>query len=113
MPDEPINVIVRSDSSGTTFVFTKHLSAISPEFEASPGTNKKPNWPVGTQHKGNEGVTAAIQTTPGSIGYVEYGYAMQTETQHGISGEQSWQFHCGQHGSRRKLLGRPSRCRKI
>lgn len=78
LPDEPINVIVRSDSSGTTFVFTKHLSAISPEFSDSPGTNKKPNWPVGTQHKGNEGVTVAIQTTPGSIGYVEYGYAMQT-----------------------------------
>lgn len=79
LPDEPIHVVVRSDSSGTTFVFTKHLSAISPEFAASPGTNKKPNWPVGTGAKGNEGVTAAIMTTPGSIGYVEFGYAMQTK----------------------------------
>ena len=34
-----------------------------------------PNWPVGTQSKGNEGVTASIMTTPGSIGYIEYGYA--------------------------------------
>ena len=34
-----------------------------------------PNWPVGTRSKGNEGVTAAIKTTPNSIGYVEYGYA--------------------------------------
>ena len=75
LPDEPINVVVRADSSGTTFVFTRHLSAISPEFAKSPGTNKMPNWPVGTKSKGNEGVTASVKTTPGSIGYVEYGYA--------------------------------------
>ncbi len=34
-----------------------------------------PNWPVGTKSKGNEGVTASLKTTPGAIGYVEYGYA--------------------------------------
>jgi phosphate transport system substrate-binding protein len=34
-----------------------------------------PNWPVGTRSKGNEGVTASVKTTPGSIGYIEYGYA--------------------------------------
>jgi phosphate transport system substrate-binding protein len=75
LPDAPINVVVRADSSGTTFVFTKHLSAINPEFAQSPGTNKMPNWPVGTKSKGNEGVTASVKTTPGSIGYIEYGYA--------------------------------------
>ena len=75
LPDLPINVVVRADSSGTTFVFTKHLSEVSAEFAASPGTNKMPNWAVGTRSKGNEGVTASIMTTPGSIGYVEYGYA--------------------------------------
>ena len=75
LPDEPINVVVRADSSGTTYVFTKHLSTISPEFAKSPGTNKMPNWPVGTKSKGNEGVTASLKTTPGSIGYIEYGYA--------------------------------------
>jgi phosphate transport system substrate-binding protein len=75
LPDEPINVVVRADSSGTTFVFTKHLSAISTEFAKSPGTNKMPSWPVGTKSKGNEGVTASLKTTPGSIGYIEYGYA--------------------------------------
>jgi phosphate transport system substrate-binding protein len=76
LPDSAINVVVRADSSGTTFVFTQHLSAISKEFAASPGTNNMPAWPVGTRSKGNEGVTASIQTTPGSIGYIEYGYAM-------------------------------------
>jgi len=75
LPDIPVNVVVRADSSGTTFVFTKHLSAISPDFAKSPGTNKMPNWPTGTRSKGNEGVTASIKTTPGAIGYIEYGYA--------------------------------------
>jgi phosphate transport system substrate-binding protein len=75
LPSLPINVIVRADSSGTTFVFTKHLSAISPEFDKTVGNNNMPAWPVGTRSKGNEGVTASLKTTPGSIGYVEYGYA--------------------------------------
>lgn len=75
LPDSAIHVVVRADSSGTTYVFTKHLSAISQDFAKSPGTNKMPNWPVGTKSKGNEGVAAAISTTPGSIGYTEYGYA--------------------------------------
>jgi phosphate transport system substrate-binding protein len=75
LPKLPINVVVRADSSGTTFVFTKHLSEISPEFAKSPGVNKMPNWPVGTRSKGNEGVTASVKSTPGAIGYIEYGYA--------------------------------------
>jgi phosphate transport system substrate-binding protein len=75
LPDAPINVVVRADGSGTTYVFTQHLSAISPEFARSPGTNKLPNWPTGTRSKGNDGVTASIMMTPGSIGYIEYGYA--------------------------------------
>lgn len=75
LPDSPVNVIVRADSSGTTNVFTRHLAAISPEFAKNPGINNMPNWSVGTRSKGNEGVTAGIRTTPGSIGYIEYGYA--------------------------------------
>src|SRR5215475_12255911 len=75
LPDSPINVVVRADSSGTTYVFTQHLSAINPDFAKDPGTSKMPNWPVGTRSKGNEGVTASVKTTPGSIGYIEYGYA--------------------------------------
>jgi phosphate transport system substrate-binding protein len=75
LPDLPINVVVRADSSGTSFVFSQHLSAISPEFGKNVGANTMPNWSVGTKSKGNEGVTAGIMTTPGSIGYIEYGYA--------------------------------------
>jgi phosphate transport system substrate-binding protein len=76
LPDSTINVVVRADSSGTTFVFTQHLSKISKAFAAKPGKNDMPAWSVGTRSKGNEGVTASVQTTPNSIGYVEYGYAL-------------------------------------
>jgi len=65
LPDTAVNVVVRADSSGTSYVFSKHLSAISPEFDKTVGTNKMPNWPVGTKSKGNEGVTASLMTTPG------------------------------------------------
>jgi phosphate transport system substrate-binding protein len=92
LPDAPINVVVRADSSGTTYVFTKHLSAVSPEFAKSPGTNKMPNWPVGTRAKGNEGVTASIKTTPGSIGYVEYGYAKSQKLPVAVLENKSGQF---------------------
>jgi phosphate transport system substrate-binding protein len=75
LPDLPINVVVRADSSGTSFVFSQHLSAVSESFGKDIGANTMPNWPIGTKSKGNEGVTASLLTTPGSIGYVEYGYA--------------------------------------
>ncbi len=78
LPASNITVVHRADSSGTTFVFTQHLSAISPEWKSGPGTSQSPNWPTGVGAKGNEGVTSTITQTPGSIGYIEYGYAKQT-----------------------------------
>lgn len=80
LPDRPITFVHRSDGSGTTGVFTKHLSTISPEFESAIGEGKSVEWPktgsfVGA--KGNEGVTAQIQQTEGAMGYIEYGYAKQ------------------------------------
>lgn len=78
LPSTPINVAKRSDGSGTTFVFSKHLAAISPEFNDEVGVDKSTDaWPVGVGGKGNDGVTALIKQTPGTIGYVEYGYAEQ------------------------------------
>lgn len=78
LPATNITVVHRADSSGTTFVFTQHLTAISADWKAGPGTSKSPNWPVGIGSKGNEGVTSSIQQTPGALGYVEYGYAKQS-----------------------------------
>jgi phosphate transport system substrate-binding protein len=79
LPATNIAVVHRADSSGTTFVFTQHLSAISPDWAKGPGTSKAPNWPAGIGAKGNEGVTSTILQTPGSIGYVEYGYARNSK----------------------------------
>ena len=75
LPDSPITVCERSDGSGTTFVFTKHLSAISPEFKDKVGEGTSVTWPTGVAGKGNDGVTALIKQNKGAIGYVEYGYA--------------------------------------
>ncbi|CBN56849.1 MULTISPECIES: phosphate ABC transporter substrate-binding protein PstS [Kamptonema] len=77
LPDQNITVVHRSDGSGTTDVFTKHLSAISPEWKEKVGEGKTVEWPSAGNvgGKGNEGVTASIQQTVGAIGYIEYGYA--------------------------------------
>jgi phosphate transport system substrate-binding protein len=77
LPDTAIKVVHRSDGSGTTAVFTKFLSAVSPDWKSSVGDGKTVNWPVGTGAKGNEGITAQVQQNQGSIGYVEFGYAKQ------------------------------------
>ncbi|HEY9296452.1 MAG TPA: phosphate ABC transporter substrate-binding protein PstS, partial [Phormidium sp.] len=77
LPNLPINVVYRADGSGTTGVFTKHLSAVSPSWQSKIGDGKTVAWPVGSGAKGNEGVTAQIAQTAGSIGYIEYGYAKQ------------------------------------
>ena len=77
LPDQQITVVHRSDGSGTTGVFTKHLSDINPEWQEQVGEGKTVSWPVGVGAKGNEGITAQIQQTQGAIGYVEYGYANQ------------------------------------
>ncbi|WP_193197229.1 phosphate ABC transporter substrate-binding protein PstS [Nostoc sp. MG11] len=77
LPNQPIVVAYRSDGSGTTAVFTKHLSAISPEWKSKVGEGRTVNWPTGVGAKGNEGVTAQVQQTQGSIGYVEYTYAKE------------------------------------
>lgn len=78
MPDLPITVVRRADSSGTTFVFTTHLSAISPAWKNGPGIGKTVNWPSSSRLVAapkNDGVAATIRQTPGAIGYIEYGFA--------------------------------------
>jgi len=58
LPDLPITVCTRSDGSGTNFVFTQHLSAVSPEFKDKVGRGTTVTWPTGVAGKGNDGVTA-------------------------------------------------------
>ena len=82
LPDLLITVVRRSDASGTTFVFTKHLSAISEPFAKDVGSGTTVQWPKGEKMVAapkNDGVTATIKQTPGAIGYIEYGYAKLTK----------------------------------
>lgn len=78
LPKQPITVVYRADGSGTTGVFTKHLSAISPEWKSKVGEGKEVKWPVGSAAQKNDGVAAQISQQPGSIGYLEYGFAKQS-----------------------------------
>ncbi len=104
LPKDKIAVVYRSDGSGTTGVFTKHLSAISPEWKTKVGEGKTVNWPTGTGAKGNEGVTAQIQQTQGSIGYVEYGYAKQNSLKFATLENKSGKFVVASEQSASKTL---------
>jgi len=79
LPDQDITVVARSDGSGTTFIFTNYLSKLSAEWKDKAGNNTSVKWPAGVSGKGNEGVAAYVQRLPGSIGYVEYAYALQNK----------------------------------
>jgi len=79
LPSTPVTVVSRADGSGTTAVFTAHIAAIGPDFATKVGSGKQVTWPVGVSGKGNDGVTALIKQTPGAIGYVEYGYAVNNK----------------------------------
>jgi len=78
LPDSEIKTVVRADGSGTTFIFTNHLSTISPYFKGRVGVGTAPNWTTSPiKGKGNPGVASQVKQTAGSIGYVEYAYAKQ------------------------------------
>lgn len=80
LPDLAISVVHRSDGSGTTWIFTNYLSKVSSEWKDKVGNDKVVQWPVeGAAGKGNEGVAAYVQRLKGSIGYVEYAYALENK----------------------------------
>ncbi len=81
LPDQPITAVHRSDGSGTTEIFTNALSAFSSDWKNSVGAGTSVEWPVdkagnGIGGKGSQGVSAAVQNTSYSIGYVELSYAI-------------------------------------
>ncbi len=73
-----IKVVHRSDGSGTTFAFTNSLDAFG---GWAPGVGKAVSWPTGVGAKGNEGVSGTIRQTPGTIGYVNTGFAKENRLQ--------------------------------
>jgi phosphate transport system substrate-binding protein len=79
LPDQAIVIVHRSDGSGTTFNFTYYLSDVNADWKSKVGTNTAVEWPAGIGAKGNEGVANNVANTKGSIGYVEYAYALQNK----------------------------------
>ncbi len=77
LPSDPITFVTRSDGSGTTSIFTKHIEKACPGWKL--GSGKSVDWPKSTGAKGNDGVTSAIQQTKGSIGYTEFSYAKENK----------------------------------
>jgi phosphate transport system substrate-binding protein len=77
LPATTINTVHRSDSSGTTFIFTGYLSAVSTSWENDIGQGKSVAWPSGLSSNGNTGVASVVNSTANTIGYVELAYALQ------------------------------------
>jgi phosphate transport system substrate-binding protein len=84
IPSTDIVVCHRSDGSGTSYIFTDYLSKVSPSWSSDPGKGTSVKWPAGLGGKGNEGVTALIQQTPGAIGYVELIYALNNHIPYAV-----------------------------
>ena len=88
LPSFAIAPVYRADGSGTTFVFTSYLSAVSPEWKSGVGASTSVKWAAGTGARGNDGVAGTVKNIRGGIGYVENAYATQnhlttTELQNG------------------------------
>jgi phosphate transport system substrate-binding protein len=84
LPDRGIQVVHRSDGSGTTYVWADYLSKVSPEWKSGVGVGTEVAWPSGVGEAGNEGVANRVQNTAGSIGYVELSYAVRRELSFGL-----------------------------
>ena len=85
----PMNVVHRSDGSGTTFAFTNSLDAFG---GWKPGVGKAVKWPVGVGAKGNEGVSGTIKNTPGAIGYVNTGFVRPNKLQAAVIQNKAGKF---------------------
>jgi len=92
LPNLPITVVHRSDGSGTSFLFTSYLSMKSPAWQSKVGASDSVEWPVGLGGKGNDGVSAFVKQTIGSIGYVEYAYAKQNKATYVLVQNKAGQF---------------------
>lgn len=79
LPNANINVVHRSDGSGTTYIFTDYLSKVSKDWAGGPGKSTAVSWPIGIGAKGNEGVAGMVRQLNGTIGYVELIYALQNK----------------------------------
>lgn len=74
LPATDIHVVFRSDESGTTDNFQKYLDAAG-DGAWGKGTGKAFNGGVGEGAKGNDGTSAAVKATEGSVTYNEWSFA--------------------------------------
>lgn len=77
LPNLKITVVRRSDSSGTSFIFTNYLSKISADWKQKVGQGSSVKWPVGIGGQKNPGVCNNVARIRGAIGYTEYTYAVE------------------------------------
>lgn len=92
LPANDIVVIHRSDSSGTTYVWSDFLVKTNFEFKKKLRRDTAINWPTGRGGEGNQGVSALIQQTPYSLGYVELTYALTQKLSYGAVRNASGEF---------------------
>jgi phosphate transport system substrate-binding protein len=94
LPSQAITVASRTDGSGTTYIFTSYLAAVSPEFKAKVGAGKAVKWPAANSigGKGNEGVAGQVKAVSGAIGYVEFAYAFQNKIPFALLKNQAGKF---------------------
>lgn len=79
LPKLKITVVHRSDSSGTSFIFTNYLCKVSPAWKEEVGQGSAVKWPVGIGGQKNPGVCNNVARIKGAIGYTEYTYAVEAK----------------------------------
>ena len=77
LPSMSIAVVHRSDSSGTTYIFTNYLTKVSTDWASKVGNATAVNWVGDIGGSGSAGVAGQVAQIPGAIGYVELAYAVQ------------------------------------
>ena len=92
LPDRSILPVYRSDSSGTTFIFTDYLTKVNPDWASKVGASSAVKWPTGIGQKGSEGVAGMVRQTPGAFGYVELVYATSNKIAYGTVKSASGKF---------------------
>jgi phosphate transport system substrate-binding protein len=78
LPSLPILVVNRPAGKGSNYVLTDFLSKASSKFRAAVGVTPSPKWPVGEPAERSSDMADKVKNTPGSIGYVEYQYAVKS-----------------------------------
>jgi phosphate transport system substrate-binding protein len=75
LPALDVLVVHRAEGSGTTYIVTDYLSAVSPAWRDAAGRGTSVRWAAGVGVRGNDGVSGLVGQTPGAVGYVEAAYA--------------------------------------